>query len=248
MKNAAADAITSEGGATSADSAAPATMAPAATPTPSRRCTRSRSTSATPIMVTPDGAIRPGATGMRQGPFGTHTVPACPINQFATGIVRQNKARNESPSLSRFRSIAASMITPPATSRRLPFGKAIRSQPAGRTGPAAIAPVVPARTVAEIAGVGVLDQHIDELIAADRMGEREGRRLVDPHQRRMDHEAPLHAEIERQLHGLDGVVAAIRIAGEVGLAHAGDQVAGAASIGERTGEGEEDQIAARHEG
>ena len=31
--------------------------------TPRRRCTRSRSTSAAPIISTPDGAIRPGATG-----------------------------------------------------------------------------------------------------------------------------------------------------------------------------------------
>ena len=80
------------------------------------------------------------------------------------------------------------------------------------------------------------------------MRQREGRRLVDPHQRRMDDEAPVHAEIERDLHRLDGVVAAIRIAGVVGLAHAGDEMLGAAPIGERAGEAEEDRLRPGHEG
>ena len=39
---------------------APIRIAATATPKPSRRCTRSRSTSATPIISTPDGAIRAG--------------------------------------------------------------------------------------------------------------------------------------------------------------------------------------------
>ena len=64
----------------------------------------------------------------------------------------------------------------------------------------------------------------------------------------MQHEAPLHAEIERDLQRLDGVVAAVGIAREVGLAHAAHQHAGAAPIGQRGREGQEQQIAARHEG
>ncbi len=76
----------------------------------------------------------------------------------------------------------------------------------------------------------------------------ESRRLVDPHQRGMDGEALVEAEAERDLHGLDGVVAAVGITGIIGLAHAGDDVAGGAPIGERAGEGKEDQIAAGHEG
>jgi hypothetical protein len=35
---------------------------------------------------TPEGAIRPGATGIKHGPFGTHVVPTFPISQFAAGI------------------------------------------------------------------------------------------------------------------------------------------------------------------
>ena len=42
------------------------------------------------------------------------------------------------------------------------LGKSVGAQAAGRTGRAAVAPVVPMRAVAEIAGVGVLDQQVDE--------------------------------------------------------------------------------------
>ena len=51
----------------------------------------------------------------------------------------------------------------------------------------------------------------------------------------MDDEAPVHAERKGQLHRLDRVVAAIRIAGKVGLAHAGDDVLYTAPIGDRAG-------------
>ena len=96
--------------------------------------------------------------------------------------------------------------------------------------------------------MGLLDQQIDQRIPAEFLREREGFRLVDPHQRRVQDEPALHAEIERELHGLDGVVAAIRIAGVIGLAHAGDEVFGAAPVGERARKGEEDQVAAGYEG
>ncbi len=75
------------GGASAAEIAAPIAMAASDAPGPSRRCTRSRSTSARPTIRTPLGAIRPGATGIRHGPFGGQTVPTLPIIQFAAGIV-----------------------------------------------------------------------------------------------------------------------------------------------------------------
>ena len=96
--------------------------------------------------------------------------------------------------------------------------------------------------------MGLLDNEFEQRLAADLPGHGEGRRLIDPHQRRMDDEAPIHAETERNLHGLDGVVAAIGVTGVVGLAHAGDDVAGAAAIGERAGEAEKDKVAAGHKG
>ena len=42
--------------------------------------------------------------------------------------------------------------------------------------------------------------------AAEILREGPGLSLVEPHQRRLQHEAALHADIERDLHGLDGVV------------------------------------------
>src|SRR5262245_9331992 len=40
----------------------------------------------------------------------------------------------------------------------------------------------------------------------------------------MDHKTALHPEIERELHDFEGVIATIGITGEVGLAHAGDEM------------------------
>jgi hypothetical protein len=53
----------------------------------------------------------------------------------------------------------------------------------------------------------------------------------------MDHESPLHAEIERKLHGFDRVVAAIRIPRIVGLAHARHEMLDHTAIGESAGKG-----------
>ncbi len=97
-RKATAEAITSAGGARKADSAAPDSTAPAAKPRPSRRCTRSRNTSARPTINTPEGAISPGATGTRQGPFGTQKVPAWPISQFAAGMHSPKPIRASTPS------------------------------------------------------------------------------------------------------------------------------------------------------
>ena len=63
----------------------------------------------------------------------------------------------------------------------------------------------------------------------------------------MQHEAAVHAEVERHLQRLDGGVAAVGVAREVGLAHPAHQVADVAPPGNRRGEGEEQEVAARHE-
>ena len=64
----------------------------------------------------------------------------------------------------------------------------------------------------------------------------------------MQFERSGHAEVERGLQCLDGLVAAVRIAGIVGLAHAADDMGDAAPVGQRGGEGQEHQVAAGHEG
>src|SRR6266702_8962274 len=98
----------------------------------------------------------------------------------------------------------------------------LRPQAARRALAAPIAPVVLRATFAEIAGVRLLADEVDEPGAAEVMRQLPRRGLVDPHQRRMQIEFAGHAERERGLHGADGVVAAIGIAGIVGLAHAAD--------------------------
>ena len=78
---------------------APTRIAKADIAAPSRRWTRSRSTSATPTIITPDGAITPGATGTTHGPCGAmHAVPTWPISQLAAGMVSANRTRKIVPS------------------------------------------------------------------------------------------------------------------------------------------------------
>src|SRR5215475_11504917 len=71
---------------------------------------------------------------------------------------------------------------------------ALAPQRAGRAAAAAVTPVVPVRAVAHVAGMRVLQHDMHELGATDLVDKRKSLRLVDPHQRRVDHEALLHAE------------------------------------------------------
>ena len=57
--------------------------------------------------------------------------------------------------------------------------------------------------------MGHFDDHPDEGVAAEFVREGEGSGLVPPHQRCVEHESGLEAEIEDDLHGLDGIVAAV---------------------------------------
>ena len=62
--------------------------------------------------MSPDGAIRPGATGTTQGPFAIHVVPTCPIIQLAAGIVNANRIRKITPSRRRCCSLSDVMPLP----------------------------------------------------------------------------------------------------------------------------------------
>src|SRR5258708_30890248 len=93
----------------------------------------------------------------------------------------------------------------------------------------------------------LFDDQLDERLAAQVARQLPGRRLVDPHERRLDRETAVHAERERNLRRLDRVVAAIRVAGEIGLAHAADEYVVGPSISDGGSQGEKDEIAAGHE-
>jgi hypothetical protein len=113
---------------------------------------------------------------------------------------------------------------------------------------AAIAPIVQDRAVAAVAAMAVAADDLDEFRAAELFGQSPGRGFIDPHQRRVNDEASVHAEIERDLQRLERVVAAIGITREIRLAHAGNEMLGAAPIGDDRRKIEKDEIAARHEG
>ncbi len=79
--------------------------------------------------------------------------------------------------------------------RRRVFPPALRAQRAGRAFAAAIAPLVLRAALAEIAGVGVFADQIDQPCPAELIGELPCRGLVQPHQRRVQFERLAHAEI-----------------------------------------------------
>src|SRR5690606_15724138 len=237
------------------DAAVPARIAASAQRAPRLAWIASRSTRARPMTSTPLGAISPGATGTRQGPSGTQVVPTCWISQLAAGIVAMKAASHRKRSglfVGSMFMASPGRYKGSGTSRRI-AGAAERApaggaQLAGGAFAAAVAPVVPMLAIAEVAGMGRLHDQFDERFATEGTGELPGGGLVDPHQRGLDPRPRVHAEIERNLHRLDGIVAAIRIAREVGFAYPGDEDAKSATVGDRRGQRQEQQIAARHEG
>jgi len=96
--------------------------------------------------------------------------------------------------------------------------------------------------------VGLAADDLDEGHAPELLSQRPGRGLVAPHERRVDHQTALHAEVERRLERLQRVVAAVRIAREIRLAHAAHQALEASAIGDRGRHREEQDVSAGHEG
>ncbi len=107
---------------------------------------------------------------------------------------------------------------------------------------------MPRAALAEIAGVGVLTDQVDQPCPAEFMRQPPCAGLIQPHQRRVQFERLVHAEIERDLQRPDGLVAAIGIAGIIGLAHAADDVTDAAPVSQCGRERQKHQIAAGHKG
>ena len=101
---------------------------------------------------------------------------------------------------------------------------------------------------ARVAGMALLQNQVHQGRAAQFFGQFPGSTLAQPHQRRVQDKAAVHAQIERHLHGLDAVVAAVRIAGKIALADAQYQMADILGIGPDGGVQDEQQVAARHKG
>src|SRR5206468_5602162 len=88
---------------------------------------------------------------------------------------------------------------------------AILAKLAGVAGAAPEPPVVATSAVAGITGMGLEANQVDQRVSPEIARETPGRRLVDPHERRLEHEARLHAEIDRHLERLHRVVTTVGI-------------------------------------
>src|SRR5450432_936616 len=99
-------------------------------------------------------------------------------------------------------------------SAREPALVALAAQIARRTHATAVAPGMAMLAVAEIARVSVLDDELDERLAAEALGHGPGLGLVEPHQRRVDHHRGVEAEADRDLQRLERVVAAVGVGRE----------------------------------
>ena len=126
--------------------------------------------------------------------------------------------------------------------------KPTRAELASRAGAAAIAPGVTLAPLAAIAGVGVLDDEIDEAsppsFCASSQVSAFDSHISGVSMAKGISVPSLIASAKRA----QGRVAAIRIAGIVRLAHAADERMQPAPIAERRGIGEEHEVSSRHEG
>ncbi len=88
----------------------------------------------------------------------------------------------------------------------------------------------------------------DEVEDAETVGHRPGLGFINPHQRGVDDELFVHAEVQCDVEGLDEGIAAIGITAVVGLRDAGDEVVDAALACKDSCHGEEEEVAAGDEG
>src|SRR3954454_12037939 len=77
---------------------------------------------------------------------------------------------------------------------------ALGAEIAGWAVAAAIAPGMTMVAIALITGMGLVADYLKEALAADFACQAPSCGLVDPHQRRVDNETCVHAEVERELH------------------------------------------------
>jgi hypothetical protein len=78
---------------------------------------------------------------------------------------------------------------------------------------------VPLLPIAQVASVRVLNDYINETRTTEALCFGPRLSLIHPHQWGVQNEPVIHAEIKRDLKGLNRVVATIRVARIVSLAH-----------------------------
>ncbi len=105
---------------------------------------------------------------------------------------------------------------------------------------------MPLASVAVVARVGMFDDEVKELGTAKVVCQRPSLCLIDPHQWGVEDKSRLHPKIERRLQVLNRVITAIRVTRVVRFTHSANQVLQAATIGDTSCEGEEQDIATRY--
>ena len=103
------------------------------------------------------------------------------------------------------------------------------------------------RAVAIVASDRLFDRQVDQRFAAKLFRKRPSLRLVQFHQRRVDVEMRVHRKAESLRRGFDRFIAAIGIAGIIGLAHAADEIADASPVRQRRRRAQKEDIARGHE-
>src|SRR5437667_304565 len=85
-------------------------------------------------------------------------------------------------------------------------------------------PIARALPIAPLESYRLIANQIDQHPAPEFVRHAPGLGLVDEHQRGVNAQCPIHSQTQCRLNRSDRIVAAIGIAGEIGLAHAADKI------------------------
>src|SRR5258708_30854633 len=102
--------------------------------------------------------------------------------------------------------------------------------------------------IAQVAGVGLLQNQLDQGISAQTLSQTESLRLVDPHQWRIEDEPSVHRTVQGQLNGFDRIVSTIGVSRKVGLAHTAHDVSDVSLMSDDRRQYEKENVAPRYKG
>ena len=97
--------------------------------------------------------------------------------------------------------------------------------------------------VTGIAGMGLVDNQVNQCIATQFFSQFPSLLFVFPHQRGDDVQSGIHTGIQCNLQSLDGIIPAVWIAGKIRFTHSADQDIDAAAVSNNGGSCQEHQVA-----
>ena len=102
-------------------------------------------------------------------------------------------------------------------------------------------------TISVIASVGFDPNEVNKQFASQFISKAPRRSLVQPHERRVNHKAALHAQVQCRLECLQGIVATVGIAGEICFTHTPNEMFDTSSVGKRSSNCQKQDIATGNE-